>query len=220
MDPDLLLIQKIKQGDGAAIEEFVRKYYPAVLKYCRVRIDDAGYAEDAAQETFERFFRSFDRYRHCGKAANFLYAVAGNVCRDYYRKRREYAAGSAEEVLTRERRIRETGLTEEAFETEAQGGGGPEAAGNSRSQADWQRNAGPPPDCSVRGEWPDPELRLDLREAFSRLPEELYETAVLYFCQEQKQREIAKILGIGLPLVKYRIKKAREILIKWLSEGE
>ncbi len=40
----------------------------------------------------------------------------------------------------------------------------------------------------------------------------------LFFLQERKQREIAKILGIGLPLVKYRIRKARELLAQFLRK--
>ena len=32
--------------------------------------------------------------------------------------------------------------------------------------------------------------------------------AVLCLLQERKQREAAKILGIGLPLVKYRLRRA------------
>ena len=41
---------------------------------------------------------------------------------------------------------------------------------------------------------------------------------MLFFLQERKQREIAKILGIGLPLVKYRIRKARELLAQFLRK--
>ena len=51
------------------------------------------------------------------------------------------------------------------------------------------------------------------RIVFRRLP-----AAVLFFLQERKQREIAKILGIGLPLVKYRIHKARELLAQFLRK--
>lgn len=64
----------------------MEKYYPAILRYCRLHIDDYGYAEDMAQETFARFFRTLRQYRHYGKAANYLYAIAANACRDYYRQ--------------------------------------------------------------------------------------------------------------------------------------
>ncbi len=53
------------------------------------------------------------------------------------------------------------------------------------------------------------EERLDVQMAFKRLPEEVREVAVLYFLQEQKQKDNAVMLGIGLPLVKYRIRPAR-----------
>ena len=60
----------------------------------------------------------------------------------------------------------------------------------------------------------DLEQAMDVRMALEALPEELREVAVLYFQQEQKQKDIAQILGIGLPLVKYRIRKIR----KWMTE--
>lgn len=89
MDSDFLLIQKMKFGDEEAVNLFVRKYYPAILKYCRLHSSDFTYAEDMAQETFERFFKTLSQYRHYGKAANYLYVIASNICRDYYRKNRE-----------------------------------------------------------------------------------------------------------------------------------
>ena len=50
MDLDLLLIQRMKSGDNAAIESFIRKYYPQILQYCRLHVHDPGYAEDLTQE--------------------------------------------------------------------------------------------------------------------------------------------------------------------------
>ncbi len=60
---------------------------------------------------------------------------------------------------------------------------------------------------------------LDVQMAFKWLPEEMREVAVLYFLQEQKQKDIAVMLGIGLPLVKYRIRRARELLAGYLGDG-
>ena len=208
MDPDFLLIIRMKDGDDEAIEEFVRKYYPAVLRYCLLRIDDAGYAPDAVQETFERFFRNFARYRHYGKAANYLYVIAGNICRDYYRNRREMAVGDAEEVLRFQRRS--SGTSDRL--NNAKDGFASSEADDSRQQENAVQ------ETSAEMSASDADLRMDLRRAFAALPPELRETAILFFCQELKQREIAKILGIGLPLVKYRIRKAREQLQEMLKE--
>lgn len=146
------------------------RYYPGILSYCQAHVSDRGHAEDITQETFERFFRTFNKYRHYGKAANYLYAIAANACRDYYRKQKEI-------------------VTEAIPEQE-------------------DRNAG------------NSEERVDVRIAFERLPEELREVAVLYFLQEWKQKDIAVMLGIGLPLVKYRVKRAREMLAGYLSDED
>ena len=89
MDGDFLLLHRIQNGDDQAIESFVRKYYPKILRYCHLHIKDSGFAEDLTQETFARFFRTLHQYQHYGKAANYLYVIAGNLCRDYYRKPEE-----------------------------------------------------------------------------------------------------------------------------------
>ena len=168
MDSDFLLIQKMKIGDEQAIDAFVHKYYPLILQYCRLHIRDYGHAEDVTQETFEHFFRTLNRYQHYGKAANYLYVIAANACKDYYRKKDEPAM----EIMP-EYAVSQTGDLEEY---------------------------------------------MNVHMALDSLPPEIKETAILYFCQEIKQKEIAKILGIGLPLVKYRIRKARELLFEYLGK--
>lgn len=36
LDADFLLVQNMRTGDEKAFEIFVKKYYPAILKYCQV----------------------------------------------------------------------------------------------------------------------------------------------------------------------------------------
>lgn len=86
MDLDLLLIQKMRRGDENAFDVFVRKYYKDILQYCSCHCFDASYAEDLTQETFLRFFAKLSDYRSMGKTRNYLYTIAGNLCRDYYKK--------------------------------------------------------------------------------------------------------------------------------------
>ena len=86
MDADFLLLHRMRHGNDQAIEDFVRKYYPMNLRYCQLHIQDLGYAEDLTQETFARFFRTLHQYQHYGKAANYLYVIAGNLCRDHHKR--------------------------------------------------------------------------------------------------------------------------------------
>lgn len=181
MDGDSLLMYRMKSGDEDAIEQFVRKYYPVILKYCRYHIPDVGYAEDMTQETFERFFRTLPDYRHYGKAANYLYVIAGNLCRDFYRR------AGGEQVQKRQK----------TWEGDDPGG------------------------LSLEGRYSpfdDLEGQMDVGRAVAMLPPDLREVIILYYFQELKLREIASILEIGLPLVKYRLKKAKERLEKLLDK--
>ena len=60
------------------------------------------------------------------------------------------------------------------------------------------------------------EARMDIEYALDRLPEEIKETAVLFFFQGMKQKEISDLLNIKLSLVKYRVSRAKELLSKQL----
>ena len=170
MDTDFLLLHRMRNGDDQAIDDFVRKYYPMILRYCHLHIQDTGYAEDLTQETFARFFRTLHQYQHYGKAANYLYVIAGNLCRDYYKKLDEIPMEDLPE--------------QPVYQMESLN------------------------------------LRLDVHRALEQLPPELKEVTILFFFQEMKQKEIAQILGIGLPLVKYRIKRAKELLSKYIGKED
>ena len=164
MNPDFLLVEKMKAGNGRAGEQFVKKYYPSIYQYCFLHIHDRNCAEDMAQETFLRFFETIDTYRELGKTKSYLYCIAGNCIKNYYKKKKEVLPGD---------------LPEE--------------------------NAG------------DMELKLDIERAVDSLPDELKEISILYFFQSLKQREIAELLNINVPLVKYRIREARKKLSEYLG---
>ena len=86
MDSDFFLVLKMKNGDEQAIEKIVKKYYPAILRYCKYHISNNDDAEDITQETFEKFFYAIGNYKHQGKIVNYLYTIAGNLCKDFYKQ--------------------------------------------------------------------------------------------------------------------------------------
>lgn len=89
MDIDFWLIQKMKHGDENAFNVFVHKYYKKILDYCVYHCTDKAYAEDLTQETFVRFFANLSDYRYKDKTINYLYTIAGNLCKDYFRKAKD-----------------------------------------------------------------------------------------------------------------------------------
>ncbi len=170
VDTDFLLIRRMRKGSQEAFETFVRKYYGDVLAYCGCRCFDRGQAEDVTQEVFVRFFSGLGRYDHRGKAKNYLFTVAGNLCRDEMRRRRDIPMESAEEL-------------EKAAESQKEG----------------------------KGDEYDAILdSLVIRRAMSQLPDELREVMELRYFADMKVREIAEVLHIKVPLVKYRLRKGRE----------
>lgn len=97
---DFILILQMKQGNDQAFDKFVRKYYADILSYCRYHCLNQTEAEDLTQETFLRFINNIQSYQHMGKAKNYLYVIAGNLCKNRAKK---WKAESIEtEVLERE----------------------------------------------------------------------------------------------------------------------
>lgn len=64
------------------------------------------------------------------------------------------------------------------------------------------------------------ELRMDVENAVESLPEEIREIALLFFFQGMKQREIARLLDIKVPLVKYRVARAKKLLSSYLADSD
>lgn len=167
MDVDFLLLLKMKQGEEDAFDKFIRKYYEEILKYCTYHCFDSEYARDLTQETFLRFFANLSAYQYCGKTKNYLYTIAGNLCKNYYKKKKE-------DVMDKE------GLQAKA-------------------------GAAADPFAGVLDQ-------MEMQAALAGLSEEFREVLILYYFQELKLKEIAGILGIGLPLVKYRMRQAKQQL--------
>lgn len=186
MDEDYLLIRRMKKGEEDAIEIFVRKYYPDILKYSYRHLEDTGMAEDVTQETFEHFFRYLETYRHYGKAKNYLYVIAGNLCKNRYRSGRQ----GSEIVMD----IDDCFLAENSGRCEEKVDPGSASDGIDK--------------------------KVDLQRSMERLPEEQRTVLILYCFQELKLKEIASILDIGLPLVKYRLAQARKSMRDYMGEED
>jgi len=167
VDVDFLLLMKMKQGEEDAFDKFIRKYYEEILKYCTYHCFDSEYARDLTQETFLRFFANLSAYQYCGKTKNYLYTIAGNLCKNYYKKKKE-------DVMDKE------GLQAKA-------------------------GAAADPFAGVLDQ-------MEMQAALAGLSEEFREVLILYYFQELKLKEIAGVLGIGLPLVKYRMRQAKQQL--------
>ncbi|MCM1261529.1 MAG: RNA polymerase sigma factor [Butyrivibrio sp.] len=69
------------------LEKIIRKYYDEIFRYCYHHVESRAVAEDLCQDTFVSFIERYEDYRHEGKVKNYLYVIAKNKCRDYYKKK-------------------------------------------------------------------------------------------------------------------------------------
>ena len=88
-DEERSLVTRAKRGDTNAFEDIVLAYekpvYNLALRYLRNPED----ARDAVQETFLKSFTALQGFRGDSKLSVWLYRIAGNVCIDLLRARRE-----------------------------------------------------------------------------------------------------------------------------------
>lgn len=92
------LINRIKGGDESAAEELIDRYYDAILRYCGWHCSVSEKAEDLAQETFLKLFRSLPRYKGRNKFKAYLYTIANRLCIDESRKMPLYSLEDAAEI--------------------------------------------------------------------------------------------------------------------------
>jgi RNA polymerase sigma-70 factor (ECF subfamily) len=76
------------EGDDSAFTQLVETYHRPVYNLCFRMLGNAGDAEDAAQESFLRAYKSLNRYDPNRSFATWLLSIASHFCIDQLRKRR------------------------------------------------------------------------------------------------------------------------------------
>jgi RNA polymerase sigma-70 factor (ECF subfamily) len=74
--------------DSREATELIRRYEPALLRYFRRNCADQMEAEDLCQETLLGIYRSRERFRRESSESTWVYAIAKNQLRKYYRDSR------------------------------------------------------------------------------------------------------------------------------------
>ena len=85
MDHLTRLLIAARDGDRVALERFVAETQADVWRLCRY-LGDAEYADDLAQETYERAIGSIHRFRADGAARGWLLTIARRTCVDHTRR--------------------------------------------------------------------------------------------------------------------------------------
>lgn len=85
MPEDQELIEEILQGSQAAMEVLTRKYYKPIYAFVYRKVGNKEMAYDLTQEIFIKMMQRIKSYSNKGSFKSWLYTIAVNHCRDYWR---------------------------------------------------------------------------------------------------------------------------------------
>ena len=88
---DSLLVHLARAGDEDACENWSKNITSSIYQYCLLHINDPYEAEDLTQEVVYTFLSNLYRYKEYGKVKNYLYTIAGNTVKNYYKKKKRYS---------------------------------------------------------------------------------------------------------------------------------
>ena len=97
------LIEKARQGDGAAFNQVVTAYRRRILGTISRLIGRPEDVEDVAQEVFLRLYFSLDRLRVPEAFEPWLYRLSVNACYDYLRRSRRQPETRMSDLSEQER---------------------------------------------------------------------------------------------------------------------
>jgi RNA polymerase sigma-70 factor (ECF subfamily) len=81
-DSDLMLVERVQNGDATAFDLLVLRYQHKVLKLIMRYVHDAVEAEDVAQEAFIRAYRALPSFRGDSAFYTWLYRIAINTAKN------------------------------------------------------------------------------------------------------------------------------------------
>jgi RNA polymerase sigma-70 factor (ECF subfamily) len=181
---DDLLIERIKNGDHAAYDDMVTRYWDRIFARVHQLLKNQEDAEEVTQDAFIRAHRGLESFRGDASFSTWLYQIATNLAHNRYwywfRRKRDYSVSldqplSAEGDLTLENVMPSEGET--------------------------------PAESALTQEFVS-----RVSECMEGLGEKHREVLTLRNVQNMSYEEISEELGISVGTVKSRIARARESL--------
>ena len=179
-EEDTSLIKSFQTGRKAAFDQLVLKHQSRIFNLCYWYLGDEQEANDSAQETFVKAYRSLRGFRFESAFSTWLYRIAVNTCKNklkssFYRQR-------AKAVPI----------------------GNPGERGEGSAAVDVQDDTPSPLKALEKKE----RIRL-IKTAIDSLPLEHKEVVSLRDIQGLTYEDISKITGLNLGTVKSRLARAR-----------
>jgi RNA polymerase sigma-70 factor, ECF subfamily len=85
-DPDVDLMQRVRDGDTVAFRELFAKHSEAVVNFAYRFVNSRPRAEELAQDAFLQIYRARGRYQAKARFTTYLYRVVTNLCLNELRR--------------------------------------------------------------------------------------------------------------------------------------
>lgn len=182
VDPESLLLDRLRQGEDAAFEELVREHSPRMLAVARRFLSSEDDVRDAVQEAFISAFKSIQNFEGNARLSTWLHRIVVNAALMKLRRKRRKPEESIEDLLPQ--------FTEDGHRVN------PAFEWDGRQDADLERS----------------EDRDFVRQAIESLPDTYRNVLLLRDIEELNTEETAGILGVSENAVKIRLHRARQAL--------
>lgn len=182
--PDNLLIERVKNGDNAAYEDIVSRYWDRIFARVFNLLKNQQDAEEVTQDAFIRAHRGLENFRGDASFSTWLYQIATNLAHNrywYWFRRKRDSSVSIDQQLTDEGDL----TLQDVLPCEQQN----------------------PSDAVVTNEFVD-----RVCECMNDLSDKHREILILRNIKNLSYHAIAKKLDISVGTVKSRIARARESL--------
>ena len=80
-------MERLIAGQDTALNDLMERYATPVFHFLCRMVGNEDDANDLAQETFVRVFKSHDSFRTSGKFSTWLFTIAANLARNHFRWR-------------------------------------------------------------------------------------------------------------------------------------
>jgi RNA polymerase sigma-70 factor, ECF subfamily len=107
-DPDAELMLRLKNGEDWILNELMTRWQQPLVAFIYRYIGHKTDALDLAQETFVRVYETRQRYTIQAKFSTWLFAIAGNLCRNHLRWRQRRGESVPESWDTEDARLAES----------------------------------------------------------------------------------------------------------------
>jgi RNA polymerase sigma-70 factor (ECF subfamily) len=184
---DAALIRAFHEGDKAAFDRLVLKHKDGLFNLCYRLLGDYEEANDSAQETFIKVYRSLKKFRLESAFSTWLYRIAVNTCKN---KLKSSAFRQKRKMVPLENPI---------------------SANRSSPSREIQDDS----QCPAMALENKERMRV-IQEAINALPAEQREVVTLRDIEGFSYEEVARITGFNLGTVKSRLARARLSLRKRL----